>query len=67
MRDSLEARVSISVRHDVTGEIVAAIIANDLHSTYMTHPCKASSSPEPFAVLDLFSELDDIFIRHDLR
>ena len=57
--------LSFLARHRSSGEIIAAIFANDLYQAHKKHPYDPSSPPAAFAFLDLLDEMDDTFIHQD--
>jgi hypothetical protein len=67
MLDVLDEKLSFLVRHRPTNEIVAAIIASDLFLLCEKHPYDASSPPSNGPMADLFDEMRDRFVHHDLQ
>ncbi|CAF3987090.1 unnamed protein product [Rotaria sordida] len=60
-----EERLSFLARHRASGDIIAAIFANDLYVARKKHPYNAASSPAAIPFTDLLDEMDDIFVCHD--
>jgi GNAT superfamily N-acetyltransferase len=67
MIDVLDEKLSFLVRHRPTNEIVAAIIASDLFLLREKHPYDASSPASNDPMADLFGEMRDQFVHHDLN
>jgi len=66
MMDALDEKLSFLVRHCPTNEIVAAIIACDLFSLCIKHSYDAFSPASNDPWIDLFDEMRDQFVHHDL-
>lgn len=66
MEETLEEKLSFLVHHLPTDQIVASIIASDLYSFDARHPYNVSDPPSYIPIIDLFSEMRDHFIHHDL-
>ena len=62
----LDQKLSVFARHRPTNEIVAAIIGQDLFAYCERNPYDPSAPPAPTPLRDLFNEMIDDFIRHDL-
>lgn len=66
MKETFEQKLSFLVRHRPTNEIVAGIIATDLFTLCAQHPYDASDPPSDSSLTDLFDEMRDHFVHHDL-
>jgi hypothetical protein len=67
MIDVLDEKLSFLVRHRPTNEIVAAIIASDLFLLCEKYPYDASSPASNNPMVDLFDDMRDRFVHHDLN
>ncbi|CAF4158659.1 unnamed protein product [Adineta steineri] len=65
MLDALSDGLSFLARHRSSGEIVAAIIADDLYFGHKKHPYNPSGPPACTPVIDILDEMDDMFINRD--
>jgi hypothetical protein len=66
MHNVLNEKLSFLVRYRSTNEIVAAIIASDLFALCNKHPYDSSGPASNDPMIDLFGEMLDRFIHHDL-
>jgi hypothetical protein len=67
VREKLDQKLSFLIRHRSTKEIVAVIIAGDLFLSCEKHPYDASSPASASPWTDLFTEMRDQFVHHDLE
>lgn len=66
MKEALDQKLSFLVRHRPTNEIVAGMIGKDLFLSCEKHPYDASGPASDNPLTDLFDEMCDQFVQHDL-
>ena len=65
VRDLIDEKLSMLVRHRLSQEIVGIIAAGDFFLFHRKPDLKEKSLTQPNAVADLFEELDNNFVYHD--
>ncbi|CAF1429019.1 unnamed protein product [Rotaria sordida] len=65
LKEVYDERLSFLARYRPSGEIVGAIVADDMYSHNQKHPYDPISGPQRVALSDLMQEMQDLFIRRD--